>query len=132
MARNESKTKKKKVFILCVCFHLSSSSIRFCTIQSYSQLSVEIFNKSCCQVSRLINVQWLGTAVDNSFRVFVDDRDQGPVVLTHMYLLVGMSLPLWLTQKVVGELCYIQPTHYTHVPIGRDVFAAVADAESCW
>ncbi|XP_076444325.1 dolichol kinase-like [Babylonia areolata] len=53
------------------------------------------------EISRLISVQWLGSAVDNSFRVFVDDRDQGPVLLTHIYLLVGLSLPLWLSHNIV-------------------------------
>ena len=52
----------------------------------------------------MINVEWLGPAVENSFRVFVDDRDQGPVLLTHIYLLVGLSLPLWMTHNIFGEL----------------------------
>ncbi|KAK7116693.1 dolichol kinase-like [Littorina saxatilis] len=68
--------------------------------------SVVAFAVLCVlEVSRLINVQWLGSAVENSFRVFVDDRDQGPVLLTHVYLLVGLSLPLWLSHRiVVGDI----------------------------
>jgi hypothetical protein len=27
---------------------------------------------------------------------FVDQRDSGPLILTHVYLLVGCALPVWL------------------------------------
>jgi dolichol kinase len=29
-------------------------------------------------------------------RRFTDERDSGPLILTHMYLLLGCALPLWI------------------------------------
>lgn len=28
--------------------------------------------------------------------VFLDDKDSGALILTHVYLLLGLALPLWL------------------------------------
>ena len=54
------------------------------------------------QVARLVDVQCLGPAVAKSFAVFADHRDNGYVLLTHFYLLAGISLPLWLSRQLVG------------------------------
>jgi len=34
--------------------------------------------------------------VDAAMRPFVDERDAGPLILTHLYLIAGCGLPLWL------------------------------------
>lgn len=34
--------------------------------------------------------------IQKSFEKFLDEKDQGALVLTHIYLLVGCSLPVWL------------------------------------
>ncbi|KAK7479988.1 hypothetical protein BaRGS_00028721, partial [Batillaria attramentaria] len=57
------------------------------------------------EVARLSKVQMLGPAIEESFQVFADSQDQGRVLLTHIYLLVGLSLPLWLAHSVhAGDL----------------------------
>lgn len=38
-----------------------------------------------------------GQTLDRSLRPFLDKQDSGPLILTHVYLLSGCSLPLWLT-----------------------------------
>lgn len=48
----------------------------------------------------MTRVKWLGTTIDIAFHVFTDSRDQGPVLLTHIYLLVGLSVPLWLSCNI--------------------------------
>ena len=48
------------------------------------------------QSIRYFNVPPFGTALRDSFSVFVDHQDSGNIVLTPIYLLIGMSLPLWI------------------------------------
>ncbi len=38
----------------------------------------------------------VGEILQENLEVFVDNRDSGPVILTHIYLLIGCTLPLWL------------------------------------
>ena len=38
----------------------------------------------------------LGQPLRQLLSLFLDERDSGPLILTHVYLLVGMSLPIWL------------------------------------
>ena len=45
---------------------------------------------------RKLNVWPFGVILEESFKVFVDSRDVGPIILTHLYLLTGCTVPLWL------------------------------------
>ncbi|XP_066271465.1 dolichol kinase-like [Branchiostoma lanceolatum] len=45
---------------------------------------------------RMDRIQPLGESLHTSLRVFVDEKDRGVAILTHIYLLLGCSLPLWL------------------------------------
>ncbi|XP_001368167.3 dolichol kinase [Monodelphis domestica] len=45
---------------------------------------------------RLFRIKPLGQTLRNLLSLFLDERDSGPLILTHIYLLLGMSLPLWL------------------------------------
>ena len=42
----------------------------------------------------------VGTAIDQFMARFMDVRDAGPIVWTHLSLLIGMAAPLWLTPVV--------------------------------
>ncbi|KAL2100185.1 hypothetical protein ACEWY4_004579 [Coilia grayii] len=46
---------------------------------------------------RFFRILPLGPHLRRMLPHFLDERDSGPLVLTHIYLLVGVSLPLWLT-----------------------------------
>ena len=39
--------------------------------------------------------------VANSFiRGFIDSRDEGPMILTHIYLLLGCAIPVWCAATI--------------------------------
>lgn len=46
--------------------------------------------------ARLYNLEYLGDILNTSMNGFLDEKDQGVLILTHIYLLVGCSLPLWI------------------------------------
>ncbi|XP_074067091.1 dolichol kinase [Macrotis lagotis] len=45
---------------------------------------------------RFFRIKPLGQTLRNLLSLFLDERDSGPLILTHIYLLLGMSLPIWL------------------------------------
>ncbi|XP_032828983.1 dolichol kinase [Petromyzon marinus] len=49
------------------------------------------------EYARAFDVRPLGGILRASLPALVDERDSGPLVLTHIYLLLGMALPLWLS-----------------------------------
>eukprot|EP01064_Diplonema_japonicum_P038606 TRINITY_DN940_c0_g1_i2.p1 TRINITY_DN940_c0_g1~~TRINITY_DN940_c0_g1_i2.p1 ORF type:complete len:489 (+),score=92.01 TRINITY_DN940_c0_g1_i2:34-1500(+) len=44
---------------------------------------------------RVAKVEPLASTVDEMFGVYIDEKDEGTAVLTHMYLLIGCALPVW-------------------------------------
>ncbi len=45
----------------------------------------------------------VGNILHSAFLVFLDDQDSGVAILTHIYLLLGMSIPVWLYTETVGN-----------------------------
>ncbi|XP_068191388.1 dolichol kinase [Antennarius striatus] len=45
---------------------------------------------------RYFRIRPLGQPLRRLLTLFLDERDSGPLILTHIYLLLGVSLPLWL------------------------------------
>ncbi|XP_043914722.1 dolichol kinase [Protopterus annectens] len=45
---------------------------------------------------RHFKIKPMGHLLSKTLSVFIDERDSGPLILTHIYLLLGMSLPVWL------------------------------------
>nr|CAG4651243.1 EOG090X0BFL [Simocephalus serrulatus] len=45
---------------------------------------------------RVYNLEYVGDILNNSMTGFLDEKDQGILILTHIYLLVGCSLPIWI------------------------------------
>lgn len=45
---------------------------------------------------RYFRIRPLGQLLRQVLTLFLDERDSGPLILTHIYLLLGMSLPIWL------------------------------------
>lgn len=49
------------------------------------------------QVVRIQKVPGVSSLLTNAFSSFLDEKDrQGTLILSHIYLLVGLSLPLWI------------------------------------
>lgn len=45
---------------------------------------------------RLFNFEPVGPFLQKSLSKFLDSKDEGLLILTHIYLLVGCSLPIWI------------------------------------
>lgn len=45
---------------------------------------------------RLFNFEPIGPFLEKSLSQFLDSKDEGLLILTHIYLLVGCSLPIWI------------------------------------
>lgn len=48
------------------------------------------------ETARIVDLKFVGDALNEAVALFVDEKDAGLVALTPIYLLVGCSLPLWL------------------------------------
>lgn len=48
------------------------------------------------QYIRLYRIGPFGESIHSALEVFLDDKDSGPLILTHVYLLLGLAVPLWL------------------------------------
>lgn len=45
---------------------------------------------------RLYRIGPFGETIHSALEVFLDEKDSGPLILTHLYLLLGFAVPLWL------------------------------------
>lgn len=45
---------------------------------------------------RLYRIGPFGESIHSALEVFLDEKDSGPLILTHVYLLLGFAVPLWL------------------------------------
>ncbi|XP_063435942.1 dolichol kinase-like [Mytilus trossulus] len=46
---------------------------------------------------RYMDVQPFGQLIEEKYKLFLDKQDEGPLALTPIYLILGLSLPLWLS-----------------------------------
>ena len=68
-------------------------------------------------------------------RRFTDEKDGGALILTNIYLLVGMSLPLWLDPSLtITSHYHAQPAHFTLYSglLSVGVFDTVAAVVGSW
>lgn len=42
------------------------------------------------------NIYPIAGLIEECFKTFRDEKDTGPLTLTHIYLLVGISIPIWI------------------------------------
>ncbi|KAI9554032.1 putative SMC6 [Daphnia sinensis] len=48
------------------------------------------------ETSRLYNLDYVAEVLNKNMTGFLDEKDQGSLILTHIYLLIGCSLPIWI------------------------------------
>jgi len=56
-----------------------------------------------------------GAKIDSFMRTFIDERDAGSLILTHLYLLVGCAAPVWLytpSKASQGTSAEIESTYF--------------------
>lgn len=51
---------------------------------------------------RFQGIEPVASLLNQSFELFQDEKDQGDLILTNIYLLSGVSLPLWLSQSLAS------------------------------
>lgn len=55
------------------------------------------------QIYRILDIPIIGNAIGNAFQIFLDEKDSGSLILTHIYLLIGCSCPVWLSSYYVHK-----------------------------
>lgn len=53
---------------------------------------------------RALQIQPIASVISQAFDTFLDEKDGGTLILSHLYLLVGVASPLWLHPCPLGEV----------------------------
>jgi len=73
---------------------------------------------------RFKNIEPVANILNSTFQMFKDDKDQGDLVLTNIYLLAGVSLPLWLSASLMKDNPVTLLSGVLSIGIG-DAFASI-------
>lgn len=58
------------------------------------------------EVLRAANIPPYGMAIHSALCPFTDTRDtSGPIIVSHIYLLLGISIPIWASGSILGLIC---------------------------
>ena len=75
-----------------------------------------------CEYFRIFKIYPFGEILDRYLVTFVDERDSGKVILTHIYLLFGFALPVWLFPFNA------QPTPFIFLPYSGVISLGIGDS----
>jgi len=56
------------------------------------------------ELMRLFDVEPVGKSLREIFAKFLDHQDQGPLILTPIYLLIGCFVPIWIDVPTFGDV----------------------------
>merc|ERR1719195_77485 len=73
---------------------------------------------------RFKNIEPIASLLNSFFQAFKDEKDQGDLVLTNIYLLAGVSLPLWLSADLSNDNPLTLLSGVLSIGIG-DAFASI-------
>lgn len=92
----KASTAVRKLFHLLVVFVYIPGLLYQCTFL-YIASGVALAVMTVIETVRVIKVPPLYEALEKSFDVFADEKDCGNIALTPFYLLIGCSLPMWIS-----------------------------------
>ncbi|KAL1506238.1 hypothetical protein ABEB36_005635 [Hypothenemus hampei] len=91
----KASTSTRKIFhILAVLVFVPGLYLRCCFLYMASGIVLGVF--FALEILRLLNIPPLGDALQDGYELFRDEKDSGFLALTPIYLLCGVSLPIWL------------------------------------
>jgi len=73
---------------------------------------------------RFHKIEPLAAILNRSFQAFKDDKDVGDLVLTNLYLLAGVSLPLWISNDLTQANSVLLLSGVLSIGVG-DSFASI-------
>ncbi|GIY31176.1 dolichol kinase [Caerostris darwini] len=59
------------------------------------------------EMFRILKIPLIGPAIEDAFRVFLDEKDTGVLILTNIYLLLGCSSSVWLAGVKKYHICLL-------------------------
>merc|ERR1712150_208355 len=74
---------------------------------------------------RVFDIRPVSRLLDEAFAKFTDEKDQGSLILTNIYLLVGIFLPLWITGDLYATNNLVLLSGVLSVGIGDSVASIV-------
>ncbi|XP_037050266.1 dolichol kinase [Bradysia coprophila] len=95
ITKRQSNTRTRKLFHILIVATFLPGIIYQCQLL-FMTTAVMLALFVVLETARIINLKFVGDALNESVALFVDEKDAGLVALTPIYLLVGCSLPLWL------------------------------------
>lgn len=71
---------------------------------------------SLCEIIRYYKIEPIGKLIQDSLVVFLDEKDQNSsLIMSHVYLLIGLAYPLWLSDlngNQIFSIMYFQKRTY--------------------
>lgn len=96
MKRSEqSNTRTRKIFHVLIVLVFMPGLIYQCSFLFIAS-GVALALLVILETMRIIQLPPIHSALENSVKSFIDEKDAGLVALTPIYLLVGCSIPLWI------------------------------------
>lgn len=96
---------RRKLWHICTVLMFLPNWIRQRTFTKLA-LAVALVLFIALETARATVLPPFGQAIHNALQEFVDHRDKrGPVVISHLYLLLGISVPIFLAESPAGLVC---------------------------
>ncbi|XP_049765380.1 dolichol kinase isoform X1 [Schistocerca cancellata] len=99
--KHASTATRKSFHILVVAVYVPGLIGTYCLLYLASGIVLALF--VMLEAMRLLHIPPLHVGLQQGFELFADEKDAGGGALTPMYLLTGVSLPLWLHPAAVSN-----------------------------